>query len=50
MSKPSKPKKDKVKKISEEEYAQYVSTLKGEGQVCVETKPQPMENRVETIK
>ena len=30
MSKGNKTKKDKVPKITEEEYARYVSTLKGE--------------------
>jgi hypothetical protein len=50
MSKSSKNKKEKVKKISEEEYAKYVSSLKGEGQVCVENKMQPNTERNETLK
>ena len=50
MSKSSKNKKDKVRKISEEEYAKYVSSLKGEGQVCVESKPQPPITQTETLK
>lgn len=50
MSKPSKHKKEKVKKISEEEYLQYLSSLKETGQVCVENKPTPQIKRVETLK
>jgi hypothetical protein len=41
MSKSSKAKKNKVPKITEEEYAKYVSALKGEGQVCDEMKSPP---------
>ena len=36
MRKLPKNKKDKIKKISEEEYLQYLSSLKETGQVCVE--------------
>ena len=50
MSKSSKPKKEKVRKISEEEYAQYVSSLKGEWQVSVEAKPQAQAGRLEELK
>ena len=48
MSKGSKTKKDKVPKITEEEYAKYVSALKGETatekqtpqkQLCVDVQP-----------
>ena len=50
MSKPSKNKKDKVKKISEEEYLQYLSSLKEAGQVCVENKTVPQIKRIEPLK
>ncbi len=36
MSKSSKSKKDRVPKITEEEYTQYVNALKATGQVCVQ--------------
>ena len=36
MSKSMKTKKSKVRKITEEEYIKYLSSLKGEGQVCAE--------------
>lgn len=38
MGKSSKNKKNKVPKITEEEYVRYLSSLKDEGQVCVERK------------
>ena len=37
MRKSSKNKKNKVPKITEEQYANYVNSLKEMGQVCVET-------------
>ncbi|MBQ3220791.1 MAG: hypothetical protein IJB34_02365 [Clostridia bacterium] len=37
MSKSMKTKKSKVRKITEEEYIKYLSSLKGEGQVCAES-------------
>ena len=36
MRKSSKNKKNKVPKITEEQYANYVNSLKEMGQVCVE--------------
>ena len=50
MSKSSKIKKEKVRKISEEEYVQYVTSLKETGQVCVEQKTQANETRENTVK
>ena len=40
MSKGNKTKKDKVPKITEEEYARYVSTLKGEVPTAQQTLQQ----------
>ncbi len=39
MGKSSKNKKNKVPRLTEAEYANYVNSLKSEGQVCVETQP-----------
>lgn len=38
MGKSSKNKKNKVPKITEEEYVRYLSSLKEEGQVSIERK------------
>ena len=50
MRKSLKTKKDKVKKISEEEYLQYLSTLKETGQVCVENQTSPKIKRTTPLK
>ncbi len=42
MGKSSKAKKNKVPKITEEEYANYLSSLKAEEQVCVEREIPPL--------
>lgn len=42
MSKTSKNKKNKVPRLTEEEYANYVNTLKMSGQGCVETQKAEM--------
>ena len=38
MGKSTKNKKNKVPKITEEEYVQYLSSLKDEGQVSIQRK------------
>ena len=50
MGKSSKTKKNKVPKITEEEYAKYVSALKEGGQVCNQIKTPPQDKGAESIK
>jgi hypothetical protein len=50
MRKLPKNKKDKIKKISEEEYLQYLSSLKETGQVCVENHTTPKIKQTESLK
>lgn len=49
MGKSSKSKKNKVPKITEEEYANYLSKLKGEGQVRDEIKTPPQNKAAEPL-
>ena len=49
MGKSSKRKKNKVPKITEEEYANYLSKLKGEGQVRDEIKNPPQNKTTENM-
>ncbi len=51
MGKSSKSKKNKVPRLTEAEYANYVNSLKTAGQVCAETQKttvSPSENVRET--
>ncbi|MBQ8322754.1 MAG: hypothetical protein IJX91_02175 [Clostridia bacterium] len=47
MGKSSKNKKNKVPKITEEEYVNYLSSLKDGGQVCDEREIPPLQTRAE---
>ena len=50
MGKSSKAKKNKVRKITEEEYTKYLSSLKEEEQVCNEQKIQLLQTGKNDIK
>lgn len=50
MSKASKNKKNKVPRLTEAEYANYVNSLKTAGQVCDETQKEPLKTDVEQQK
>ena len=50
MGKSAKRKKNKVPKITEEEYANYLSSLKEQGQVCDEIKKVPSPKEMEPCK